>query len=106
MPLIFHRVPRDKPLVDIPIRFEPLDIASLNHLDSSAIGFLLQIDKDIRSNRGLFILACPSMTALDVMKTTRVDRMLNIHSSIPAAVQAIHEKFPPAEAQPSGKGKE
>lgn len=80
-----------------------LDVTSLNHLDSSAIGFLLQIDKDIRANRGLFILACPSMTALEVMKTTRVDRMLNIHSSIPTAVQAIHEKFPSTEAHPPGK---
>lgn len=80
-----------------------LDITSLKHLDSSAIGFLLQVDKDIKANRGIYILACPCDNALEVMKTTRVDRMLNIRDSIEGAVKAVHEKFPPAEACPTGK---
>lgn len=65
------------------------DITGLEHLDSSAISFFIEIQKRMRELLGFCALAGPTENVAEIFRVTRVERVLRIFPNVHEAVKMI-----------------
>lgn len=65
------------------------DLSGLEHLDSSAISFFIEVQKKMRAVLGFFALAGASPNVAEIFRVTRVERVLRIFPNVHEAVKVI-----------------
>jgi anti-sigma B factor antagonist len=65
-----------------------LDLSKSEYVDSSGLGAIVSRIAVCRSNQGDIKLAAPSQFMVSLLKTTNLDRILEVFSEVEAAVQS------------------
>jgi anti-sigma B factor antagonist len=70
-----------------------IDLSELEYLDSSGLGALLSINKEL-FNRGNLLVVVPSETSSAIFNLTRVDGIFRVANSISEALSIIDPHAP------------
>lgn len=63
-----------------------LDFASVTFIDSSCLGALVTLTKEVREKRGDIKIARAADEVLSIFQITRLDRLFTIFDSLPEAI--------------------
>jgi len=66
-----------------------VDLGSVPFIDSSGLETLLNLDARIREAGGAFSLASPNALCRDILKATRLDKALLIHTTLDEASRSF-----------------
>ena len=70
-----------------------LNLKDVKYIDSSGVGDLVRSVTSLRRQGGDLKLLSPALMVLEVLRITRLDRMLDIKDDESAAVQSFSEPF-------------
>lgn len=74
-----------QPLVDQRARCLVLDLRGVDFMDSSALGVLVVLFKDLRDEGGRLCVAAPTPAVRSVLALTSVDRVIDVHDTVEQA---------------------
>ncbi len=71
-----------------------LDLAAVRFVDSSALGAIVSVYKELHRRAGRLCLAAVQPLALRVFELTSVDRLVSIYDSVEAAEEELADDHP------------
>ena len=77
------------------VRWLVFDLTELEHLDSSAISFFIEIQKKMRELLGFFALAGANDNVNEIFRVTRVERGLKVFASVQEAIKTVRQSQGP-----------
>ena len=76
-----------------------LDLAAVRFIDSSGLGVLLALQRELQGEEGRLVLLCPTDVVRRSLSVTGLDRHFVLAESITAAEAILVEPLPAAEPQ-------
>ena len=77
-------------LMERGIRQMVLNLSGLSHLDSTAIGFLVQLDRRLKAERGMLCLSSPTPEVFEIFRVTRSDRLFKFGNTVTEAIAGLN----------------
>ena len=76
-----------------------LHLGDVSFIDSSGLGLLVRFLKRARAARGTLLLCAPSPSVAEVLRVTKLDRVLGAYDSEAAAIAAVYQPPDPGVAR-------
>jgi len=76
-------------IIERGVRSIVLNLSGLVHLDSTAIGFLVQLDRRLKADKGVLCLSCLSPEVFEIFRVTRSDRLFKFGTTVAEAVASV-----------------
>lgn len=71
------------------VRSIVMNLSGLIHLDSSAIGFLVQLDRRLKASRGMLCLSGLTPDVAEIFRVTRSDRLFKFVNTVAEAIACL-----------------
>jgi anti-sigma B factor antagonist len=69
-----------------------LDMSEANFIDSSGLGYLVTAYTKVKNSGGELVMAAPSPKISDVMRNSKLDRIIKVDNSVDEAVVGLEKR--------------
>lgn len=88
-------------LMERGIRQMVLNLSGLSHLDSTAIGFLVQLDRRLKADKGMLCLSSLTPEVFEIFRVTRSDRLFKFGNTVAETIAGLNSINPEKPSSPA-----